>query len=268
MFSRFFRFPAMLVLGLGLYWWPWAASRLGCAGAALYSTPFWLAVTLAATESAYLKRYRFISHTLVRTGRLGRLFRPGLLLLLRQGVSGLFLTMLLLVGALAFAPGHRPLLLLDVLLLPLLLFAMERLLRGEIRPDILAPVVRQWAHWVNALLLWLALLGVIFFSAQMDYSGQPWQAVVRQGALEVAVGCDSLALLARLQSVSGALALWAAQNLFSGLQRPEQLLMAWTLFTAIFGVSFLVAWVYSRALVGAWARPWRVGHSRMDGSSG
>jgi len=259
MYSSSFRFAAMLALGLGLYWWPDVAGRFGCAGTALYLLPFWIAATLSAAEGAFLRRYRFISYSLADDGRLGRVLRPGPLLLLRQGVGGLLLALLLLVGALALAPGQRLLLLADLVLLPLLLVALGWLLRGEIRSDILRPLVRQWAHRVNALLLWLALLLVLFHSPQMDYSGQPWQTVARQGALEVTVGCDALAVLARLQSVGGALALWAAQNLFGGLQEAEQLLMAWGLFTAAFGVSFLLAWVYSRALVGVWVGRWRSG---------
>jgi len=32
--------------------------------------------------------------------------------------------------------------------------------------------------------------------------------------------------------------------------------VAWAVFLAAFGASFLLAWIYSRALVGVLARPW------------
>jgi len=153
---------------------------------------------------------------------------------------------------------YRQLLLADLLLLPLLLFGISRLLHGEVRAQLHAPLVRHWTQWVNALVLWIALMWATSFAAHMNYTGLPWQEVVRFGAVEVTVGCDALAFLARIEAISSALALWAAQNLFSGLERPDQLLMAWTLFIASFGVSFLVAWVYSRVLIGAFAQPWHL----------
>jgi len=54
--------------------------------------------------------------------------------------------------------------------------------------------------------------------------------------------------------VGEALGLWAMQNLV----RPGQPLMAWVVFLGSFGVSFLVAWAYSRALAGFVSRPWSI----------
>jgi hypothetical protein len=82
--------------------------------------------------------------------------------------------------------------------------------------------------------------------------------VVQHAASGVSVGCDALALLARIQAVAGALSSWAAQHLFVGLERPEQLLLAWSFFVAWFGVSLVLAWAFSRSLLGVSARPWRV----------
>ena len=49
---------------------------------------------------------------------------------------------------------------------------------------------------------------------------------------------------------------WGAQNYLQGLEHPQQFIMAWLAFLAFFGVSFLIAWAYSRALVGVLSRPW------------
>ena len=258
MHARSVNFGVMLILGGGLYSWPWVSGHLDCMGSALYIIPFWVAGILAGIEAAYLRRYAFMSQYLAHAGRLVRLLRPGVLLLAWHSIKGLFLALLLMVGLLTLDSLQRQLLLADLLLLPVLLFGISRLLHGEIRDRLHPPLVRHWTQWGNALLLWIALMWVTSFTAQMNYTGLPWQEVVRFGAAEVIVGCDALAFLARIEAISAALALWAAQNLFSGLERPDQLLMAWTLFIASFGVSFLVAWIYSRVLIGAWAQPWRL----------
>jgi hypothetical protein len=248
----------MLALGLGMQAWVWASARTGCLGSALFVLPYWVSATLAAGETARFKRYAFINQYLASTGRLARLLRGGWLLVVWQGAKALFLTLLLMVSSLSLETGSRLVLLADLVLLPALLYVAGALLRGEIRAELRAPLIRHWAHWVNTLLLWFGLTVAILFSGQADYTDRPWQDVVRFGAAQPHVGCDALDVLARFQTVGEALALWAAQNLFLGLEQPQQVLFAWVVFSAAFGVSFLMAWAYSRVLVGAWAQPWRV----------
>jgi len=253
----------MLVLGGGLYLWPPVSSHLDCTASVLYIVPFWVAGILAGIETACLKRYVFMSQYLSSAGRLTRLLRPGALLMAWHSLKGLFLILLLMVGSLTLDSLQRQLLLADLLLLPLLLLGISRLLRGEVRDHLNSALARLWTQWVNTLSVWITLMWVTWFTAHTDYTGLPWQEVVRFSAAEVTAGCDALAFLARIETISGALALWGAQNLFSGLERPDQVLMAWAIFTASFGVSFLVAWIYSRVLIGAWAQPWRL-RSSMD----
>lgn len=248
----------MSAIWCGLLAWQWAASRLGCIASVLCVLPLWGILTLAASEVALLRRYAFIAQYLRPQGMLARLLRRKTVLLLWQGTKALFLALVLLVSALLFEGGQWRVLLADIVLMATLVGVIGALLHGEVKPDYSEPLARHWAHWVNAIVLWLTSVVLTFFSAHEDYTGMVWEEVVRFGASKVTVACDALAVLARINAVSEALAWWGAQNVLSGWERPAQVLMAWTAFIASFGVSFLIAWAYSRALAGILSKPWRL----------
>lgn len=245
----------MLAAALGLVLWPVLAPYLGCPASALYIAPFWILVSASTLEAAALRRRAFIGFYLAPRGGLGRLLRPGFLLLALQGAKAGFFTLLLLVGALALTPGQRGLLLADVGLLLLLQAGLWRLFGAQMRPDLGAPLLRHWAHWVNALLLWLGLLAVAWVSPKANYTGLDWNQALLTAAVGVDAGCDALSLLGRLQSAASALLAWASQNLLLHPGRSEQALVAWLLMSASLGVSFLFAWACSRTLGGVTARP-------------
>jgi len=243
------------ILALAVALWPLLAPHLDCLWVALCIASLWMLIGLSVVESAALRRRAFIGFYLSTRGGLGRLLRPGLLLLAVQGFkSGLF-ALLLLVGALGLSPAQRWVLLADALLLVPLQALMHRLLQGHIRVDIQGPLTRHWAHWVNALLLWLALTAVGLIASDPNYRGMDWDQAVLSAAERVMAGCDVLAMLGRLQVVGTALPGWAAENLLSGNGAMQRSPMAWLLLAVSAGVSFLFAWSYSRLLSGVSARP-------------
>jgi hypothetical protein len=177
-----------------------------------------------------------------------------------------FFALLLLVGALGLSAGQRWLLLSDVLVLTLIQALVGRLFGGQIRSDIRGPLLRHWAHWLNALLLWLALPAMSLLSPKADYGGMHWDQALLAAAQQVQAGCDALAMLGRLQAAATALPGWAAENLLSHSDASEKTLTAWLLLFASVGVSFLFAWGYSRLLSGVAARPLNLLNKDMTGS--
>lgn len=129
---------------------------------------------------------------------------------------------------------------------------------AEVRDPYSGPMTRHWAAQTNAVLLWLAWILSLFVTPQENDRGLRWEEILTYSAAEPAVGCDALALPARVAAVAEALALWSAQHLFAGLTQPAQALAAWAVFLAAFGTSFLIVWTYSHVLVGVLARPWSI----------
>lgn len=252
---RLSHLSAMFSVWAGLLGWWLLSDRMGCAGSALFLVPFWALVTLSGSEIPLLRRFSFVRHYLRPAGRLAWWLKRRLWLWVWQGAKGLVLALILLVSALSFDGVQWLALCGDVFLLATLLFLADWLLEGELNPTWGGALIRHWVHRLNTLLLWLALVGVTFFTPHEDYRGMAWEEAAEFSALEVKVGCDALAVLARISAVGGTLQWWAAQNLFGGLGDPGKVMLAWTLFVVAFGVSFLVAWSYSRALIGVMARP-------------
>lgn len=237
--------------------WQWSTQHLDCLFSMLFLFPLWGALMLASSELALLKRFTFIAHYLRPAGILARLMRRKTLLFLWQGTKALFLALVLLISATSFDMNQWMVLLADIVLMSALAVMMTRLVRREVMPDYAEPLAHNWVHRINAILLWLSSALVMFYTPHENYQGMHWEDVVYFSTSQVMVACDPLAILARLNAVSEALSWWAAQNFLDGLERPAQVLMAWIAFVASFGISFLIAWAYSRALIGVMAKPWR-----------
>jgi hypothetical protein len=252
------RLIAMGMVWAGLVVWQTAAAIIDCPLALVFVIAVWTLSILAASEPALLRRRAFAALYLNSGGRLFRLLRRWTLQLLWIGARTLLPTLLLLITALSLDGRQWALLLADVVLLTLWVSLFGRLLHREVRSGYREPIARLWAQRVNALLLWVALLANSAFSTYEDYKGLSWNEVVRYAASQPQTACNELALLARLSTVGQALALWAAQNLLPGLARLDQAVVAWAFFLTSLGVSFLVAWAYSRTLMGVWVRPWRI----------
>lgn len=227
-------------------------------GSMLFLIPLWAVLSMAASEVALFKRYAFIAQYLTPQGVLARLLKRKTLLLLWQSTKALFFTLVLLVATVLFDMPQWLVWLGDVGVMAMLVSVFAWLLRGEVKPSWRAPLARYWAHWVNTILLWVTSVLVTFYSAHENYTGMPWKEVVHFSALSVAVACDALAVLVRINAVSEALMWWSAQNFLTSWEQPTQRLMVWIAFVASFGGSFLIAWAYSRALTGVLSRPWKL----------
>jgi hypothetical protein len=238
--------------------WHGSADRLGCAAAAVAVVLAAALLTLSGAEVAFYRRHAFVRHYLRPGGLLSRLLGRRTLMLIVQGTQALVLAFLLLIAALSLGAFRWLLLLADVLLLAVLLNAFSTLLADEVREPYRQPMARHWAVRTNAVLLWIAWILQTFYSPDLNYQGLRWEEVIAFSAAQPSLGCDALAVLARLGAVGQALALWGAQHLFASLREPAQVLVAWAAFLATFGVSFVVAWAYSRLLAGTLARPWNV----------
>lgn len=246
----------LLVVWIGLFGWALAADRLPCPLAALALAAVAGLIARSGIESTLVRRRAFAGQYLVPGGLLYRLLTGRVLILIRQGAQGLALGLLLLVGALVLAPADWALLLADGFLFAVLVAGLTRLLGRQVRGEYRQPLARHWAMRLNAVLLWLAWASLMAFTPQANYAGLGWEEVLAFSAAQPAVACDPIAMLARLASVSSALALWAAQHLLGGLRDATQVLLAWAVFLGAFGASLLLAAAYSRALAGVLARPW------------
>jgi hypothetical protein len=256
--QRVARIGLTLLVWGALLGWGLTADRLECTVAAV---PIALAaglIALSGMEVAFYRRHAFLRHFLVPEGLLFRVLGRRVLILVRQGIKSLLLAFILLIGVLGMDWPQWLLLLVDVFMLTALLAVFSSLFSGEVREAYRLPMARHWAGRINALLLWLAWALLIYYSPQENYAGLSWEQVVAYSAHESRVGCDALAVLANLGVTGEALALWFAQNQFSGLKDPDHLLTVWVAFVATVGASFLLVWAYTRALVGALARPWCV----------
>lgn len=249
----------MLLLALLLLFWSRQAGGLNCLLSAPILALFWLTLLLGGTEAAFLRRRAFIALYLSADGRLFRLLRPGLFILLWQALKALILLLLLFVAVLSFDDRQQGLLLADVLLLWLLGSGVARLLSGEARAGLADALARRWTHWLNTLLLWVGFISLLVISPPDGAASRvSWSEAVQIGAATPQVGCDALALLARMHAVAEALLQWSVGRLFPGAADAGQGILAWLLLAVFFGVSFLVTWTYSLALMGVASRPWNL----------
>lgn len=256
------RVVRMLVVAAMLIAWQLFADVASCPVSIGLLVLLALAIGTAGLESAVLRRHAFTAQYLAPHGRLFRLLRPGVLMLLRQGVAAVLLAAVLVLNALTLEAWQRALLLGDALLMTALVGAFARLLAGEARVAYVAPLARRWAVRVNALCVWGALLLGLLYTPQASLATMRWEEVISLAAGQMHVACDDLALLARPAAVASALMLWGAQNLFADFGDALQTLLAWLLFLAAFGVSFLFAWAYSLALAGMISAPWQAWRER------
>ena len=243
--------------------WGRVAGSANCFAAAVFLLGLWIAVTLPAYEWALVRRLGFVAQYLERPGVLARWLSRRLLLFSWQALKSLPVAVVLVMVALSLTAVQWVLLLADAMVLAVLVATLGRMLRGELGAPYVGTFARMWAHRCNALLLWAGLLVLAFYMPHADYRGLPWESAARAAALQVETTCDAIAVLARASAVIEALGWWAAQNFLGDLRGTGELLLSWLLFLASFGVSFLGAWAYSRALTGALSRPWRAGPRAM-----
>ncbi|WP_006787272.1 hypothetical protein [Thiorhodospira sibirica] len=251
------------ILGMTALWlllaaWVLFVEYSHCALSAVLVMVIWAGIFLAGSESVVLRRHILVRAVLSRQGWLAWLLSFKTVLLLWQALKALVLALFLAVSLFLLRWPQWGVLLADVILISALLAVFMRTLRHEIHPLYLGPLVRIWAHRLNVVVLWLALMLALLYSAREDYTAMSFADVVQYSAANLHIGCDALAVLSRLLVLLDASLWWAAQRIFAGMHEPQQVLLAWLAFIAAFGASFLIAWCYSRMMIGLLARPWEV----------
>jgi len=244
--------------------WHWASPRIGCTVSAMFLLGIWGAMVSSSYEWALLRRLGFVAHYLKSGGVLARWLIRRALLLIWCALKNLPVALILFTATLSLSSAEWLVLAADVLLLLLILITMDRLFDHEAAAVYARPLARLWAHRINAAALWVALVAVNFYTPHPDYRGMSWDVVAHTAADQVDCGCDVAATLGRFDSVGQSLAWWAAEYFLSSLADSRERYAAWLIFLATFGISFLVAWSYSRALIGVMARPWHIELPSME----
>jgi hypothetical protein len=236
--------------------WQLNAYRTGCATAIALLGVFTLLILLSGAEIALARRRTLLQECLDTPGFLYRLLSRRILLLALELLKSSALALLLFASVLGFTARQWSILFADVLVLGLLLPRFYMILKGAVREDYRFGMARRWALWVSTLLLWFESMLVLLFSAAQDYGGLRWQEVITYAASAPNAQCGWFRELGALVSAVEALGHWSVQNLARSLQDLPQALMASISLLATAGLSLVVAYAYSRALVGSVARPW------------
>jgi hypothetical protein len=236
--------------------WRWASPDIGCLLSAMFLLGIWAALVSSSYEWALLRRLGFIAHYLKSNGTLAGWLAHRTILFLWSAAKNLPVALILFTATLTLSVAEWLVLATDVLLLLLLLAAMDRLFDHEAAAVYARPLARLWAHRINAIMLWTAIVGINFYTSHPDYRGLSWDVAAHTAAVQVECGCDVVATLGRFAAVGQSLAWWAAEYILGDLTDTGERYVAWLTFLAIFGISYLVTWGYSRVLMGILSRPW------------
>ena len=250
------RLLTMVAVWLLLLAWYFLAPRSSCVVSLGLILVFTLILIMSGAELALAKRQAFLSAFVVPGSGLNRLLGLPALLLAVEAVMAVILAVFLLASALTFASRQWSVMFADVLLLGLLLPRFYAGLQGQVVERYRFATARRWTMWASVALLWLESLIVLVFSAGDSYMGLRWQEVIAYAAVPPEVACPPMAQMASLVAAVDALGQWSVQNLQRNLSDLPQALMAATGVLASLGMSFLTAYVFSRALIGVVARPW------------
>jgi hypothetical protein len=264
------RLVSMLAVWLVLLMWQLSAPHLGGPGVTLFALLLALPVTMSGAEWALCRRHAFRRECLSGPSWLDRLVGMGPPVILVETVKAVLLTLLLMTAVLSLDLRGWAVWLLDALILALLMPRLPGLLVDAVRRTYLFTLARRWAIWFSTLLLWLqGVLGLVLADGQ-HYRGLTWREALEysmpDGSLSAQGPADTIL---RLQAGAEGLGAWSAAVLRAGTD-PAQQVAALLVVTALVLVWLLVALAYSRALIGALARPlavWRPRARPRPGSS-
>lgn len=250
------RLVTMAAVWLLMLVWQFGAVHLDCPATLALLGVFTLLILFSGAETALARRRILLRECIDSGGRLHRVLRRRWVLLAGQVLKSAGLAVFLMVSVLAFTSRHWSLLFADVLLMGLLLPRLYLLFKDQVREDYRYAVARRWAVRVSTLLLWSEAMLVLLFTATQDYMGLRWQEVITYAGSAPEVRCAALQDLGVLTAAVEALGIWSVENLARNLQDPPQALMASVSLLAAAGFALILAYAYSRALIGAVARPW------------
>lgn len=260
------RLLTMAAVWLLMLTWQLHAERAVCAAALALLGVFTLLILFSGAEFALARRRTLLQECLEARGHLHRFLSHRVPLLVFGLLKSAALALLLLVSLLGFSARQWSVLFADVLLIGLLLPRFYLLLKGESREEYRFAMARRWAMWVSTLLLWAESMLVLLLTVAQDYDGLRWQEVVTYAATAPKVQCAFLQELSVLIAAVEALGHWSVQNLARSLADLPQALMAFVSLLAAAGLSLALAYAYSRALLGAVARPWTMWRLRPRAS--
>lgn len=275
------RLVSMLAVWLLLVLWQWSAVRVGPLGNLAFVLVVSVPLAMSGIEAAFYRRHAFREQYLLPGSALFRLTSRAPLLVLTEVAKALALGLVLMAGTLSFGLREWMLLLLMVLVLSFLMPRLPGLLRDSVRPVYLYPMARRWAVWVCALMLWGEAVLMLALVDDSTYRGLAWAEVVGYTqTLPTRPGAEGLvAWMQRLDAGAQGAAVWARDLLVHGGARAAagptagatagdtgagvcgtmvgfaDTLIAWLVLPAVAMLWFLIAWAFSRALVGVTARP-------------
>jgi hypothetical protein len=250
------RLLTMTIVWLLLLAWFLIADRSNCIATLGIWVVFSIIVFVSGIESALAKRRVFLTECLEPRTFLFRLLQRRYLLVAIELLTSAVLALFLMVSALSFASRHWSLMFADVLLMSLLLPRFYGALAGQLREPYRYVIARRWAMWVSTLFLWLESLLVLVFANEQNFIGLRWQEVIAYGSTGFDLPCAPVAAIASLVSALDDLGQWSVQNLARSLQDLPQAFMASASLFVYVVLSLLLAYAYSRALIGVVGRPW------------
>ncbi len=250
------RLATMTTVWVLLLLWFLIGSRTGCIGALVSLVVMTAILTLSGTEIAFTRRRMFLNECLLPEGWIHRALSGNAPALVWEVVKASFLAVFLLISTLAFEPRHWSLLLADVLLLSLLLPRLYAGLHGAAREQYRWVLARRWATWISAVVLWIESMFILLYTPSQNYMGLRWQEVVAYSTAQATPSCPLVGSLARVSAVTDALGTWGIQNFWRTQTHLPDAIVSGVAVIGTAAIAFLLAWTYSRALMGVLTRPW------------
>lgn len=250
--------------------WNLSARYIGDLGNLLFLLVIAVPVAMSGLEGACYRRHAFRNECLLAPSWLYRLVGLDLLIVGAEVVKALLLGLLLMVGTVSLTVREWSVLFLDVFVLALLMPRVPGLLHQTVNRVYLYAMSRRWAIWFSTALLWLDSVLALSLGINNDYRGLSWaQAVAYSTTVGPSVDDGSIvALMLRVDAGIDGLASWASYQLLYGVSDLAEGLAAAMVLIGVLFVRFGLAWAYSRALVGAMARPFEFCRPRPSRSDG
>lgn len=256
------RLTSMLAVWMALLVWQLSARHTGDLGVLLFLLLLAIPLTMSGVEWASCRRDAFRRQCLTSQGWLDRLVGLAPPVLAMEVAKSAALALLLLTTAVSLDLGRWAVWLLHVLILAMLMPRLPGLLADTVTDAYLFSLSRRAAIWFSTLLLWLEAVVVLLLANGDDYRGLSWREALEYSVPEdVATAQGLVDVMLRLQAGADGMGAWAASVLrLDG--NPVNDWVAFLVLTALVLLRLLVAYAYSRALVGALARPLAVWRTR------
>ncbi len=258
------RLCTMTTMLLLLLVWFLNAHRLTCSWVLLVHLIITCVLLMAGMEHALLHRRAMVSAYMRREAPVLRTLYGRGFLLVQQVLLSALLAFALMAAALQFVPRQWSLLVADLLLMTLLLPWLSRSAGGLVRGDYRFAMARHWGMWISVVLIWVEYMLALLYAPPAAYLGMRWQEVVLYGYSAPDVGCEPIRTFANVIATAQALSLWAAQNYARAMTDPTQATVLWVGLLILVLFPFVVAYAFSRALVGVMARPWEMWTSMVE----